>query len=155
MPDQFSIIIFIYLFIIPTLCFQNGDKFTSAEIAIPFKTLNEKDSVVFKTNIFGEEKNCSIDIISSEQILSISNGHFPDEKSLKNSEFLSIINQDGNIIEGYRKDVSIEFSGDKYRKGITINDIYSILTKTNDESKIHSLGFSHNIKKKFNSSSII
>ena len=28
------------------------------------------------------------------------------------------INQDGNIIEGYRKDVSIEFSGDKYRKGI-------------------------------------
>ena len=148
MPDKFSIIIFIYLFIIPSLCFKIRDKFTSGEIAIPFKTLNEKDSVVFKTNIFGEEKNCSIDIISSEQILSISNGHFPDEKSLKNSEFLSIINQDGNIIEGYRKDVSIEFSGDKYRKGITINDIYSIITKTNDESKIHSLGFSHNIKEK-------
>ena len=52
MPDKFSIIIFIYLFIIPSLCFQNGDKFTSAEISIPFKTLNEKDSVVFKTNIF-------------------------------------------------------------------------------------------------------
>ena len=51
------------------ICFQNGDKFTSAEISIPFKSLNEKDAVTLKLNILGEEKNSSIDITSSEQIL--------------------------------------------------------------------------------------
>ena len=130
----------------PFICFQSGDRFTSAEIAIPFKTLNEKEVVVIKTNILGEQKNCSIDITSSEQILYISNPHFPDEKSLNNKESLSIINQNGNKINGYRNNVSIEFSGNEYRKGITINNINSILIKTEDESKIHLLGFSHDIK---------
>ena len=37
-------------------CFQSGDRFTSAEIAIPFKTLNEKETVVLKTNILGNKK---------------------------------------------------------------------------------------------------
>ena len=40
----------------PFICFQNGDRFTSAEIAIPFKTLNEKETVVLKTNILGNKK---------------------------------------------------------------------------------------------------
>ena len=141
--------IFLFLLtclLIPLLCFQNGDRFTSAEIAIPFKTLNERNPVVFKTNILGEEKNCSIDITSSEQMLYISNNNFPDEKSLKDNELLYISDQNGYTTKGYRKDISLEFSGDKYRKGIIINKINSILIKTNDESRIHSLGFSHNIK---------
>ena len=130
----------------PFICFQNGDRFTSAEIAIPFKTLNEKETVVLKTNILGEQKNCSIDITSSEQILYISKSYFPDEKSLNNKESLSLIDQKGNKINGYRNNVSIEFAGNEYRKGITINNINSILIKTEDESKIHLLGFSHDIK---------
>ena len=130
----------------PFICFQSGDRFTSAEIAIPFKTLNEKESVVLKTNILGEQKNCSIDITSSEQILYISKPYFPDEKSLNNKESLSLIDQKGNKINGYRNNVSIEFAGNEYRKGITINNINSILIKTEDESKIHLLGFSHDIK---------
>ena len=124
---------------------RNGDRFTSSEISIPFKTLNERDSVVFKINILGEEKNCSIDITSSEQILYISENYFPDEKSLKDNEEINIIDQNGNKINGFRKNTSIEFSGDKYRKSLTINNINSILIKTEDESKIHSLGLSHNI----------
>ena len=128
------------------ICFQSGDRFTSAEIDIPFKTLNEKEAVVFKTNILGEEKNCSIDITSSEQILYISKEYYPDKSSLRNSDVLSIIDQDGNQINGFRMDTSIEFSGNEYRKGITINNINSILIKTEDEFKIHSLGFAHNIK---------
>jgi len=130
----------------PFICFQNGDRFTSAEIAIPFKTLNEKETVVLKTNILGEQKNCSIDITSSEQILYMSKSYFPEEKSLNNKESLSIIDQKGNKINGYRNNVSIEFAGNEYRKGITINNINSILIKTKDESKIHLLGFSHDIK---------
>ena len=130
----------------PFICFQNGDRFTSAEIAIPFKTLNEKETVVLKTNILGEQKNCSIDITSSEQILYMSKSYFPEEKSLNNKESLSIIDQKGNKINGYRNNVSIEFAGNEYRKGITINNINSILIKTEDESKIHLLGFSHDIK---------
>ena len=130
----------------PFICFQNGDRFTSAEIAIPFKTLNEKETVVLKTNILGEQKNCSIDITSSEQILYVSKPYFPDEKSLNNKESLSLIDQKGNKINGYRNNVSIEFAGNEYRKGITINNINSILIKTEDESKIHLLGFSHDIK---------
>ena len=58
--------------------FRNCDRFTSSEIAIPFKTLNERDLFVFKIKILGEEKNCSIDITSSEQILYISENYFPD-----------------------------------------------------------------------------
>ena len=130
----------------PFTCFQSGDRFTSAEIAIPFKTLNEKETVVLKTNILGEQKNCSIDITSSEQILYISKPYFSEEKSLNNKESLSIIDQKGNKINGYRNNVSIEFAGNEYRKGITINNINSILIKTEDESKIHLLGFSHDIK---------
>ena len=130
----------------PFICFQNGDRFTSAEIAIPFKTLNEKESVVLKTNILGEQKNCSIDITSSEQILYMSKSYFPEEKSLNNKESLCIIDQKGNKINGYRNNVSIEFAGNEYRKGITINNLNSILIKTEDESKIHLLGFSHDIK---------
>ena len=130
----------------PFICFQNGDRFTSAEIAIPFKTLNEKETVVLKTNILGEQKNCSIDITSSEQILYMSKSYFPEEKSLNNKESLSIIDQKGNKINGYRNNVSIEFAGNEYRKRITINNINSILIKTEDESKIHLLGFSHDIK---------
>ena len=147
MKIKYNMIIFLLISLfIPFLCFQNGDRFTSAEIAIPFKTLNEKETVVLKTNIFGEQKNCSIDITSSEQILYISKKYFPDEKSLKNKELLSITDQNGNKINGYRNNTSIEFPGDDYRKGVTINNINSILIKTEDESKIHSLGFSHDIK---------
>ena len=142
-----NMIIFVLICLLfPFICFQSGDRFTSAEIAIPFKTLNEKESVVLKTNILGEQKNCSIDITSSEQILYISKSYFPDEKSLNNKESLSIIDQKGNKINGYRNNVSIEFAGNEYRKGITINNINSILIKTEDESKIHLLGFSHDIK---------
>ena len=61
--------IFLFILFLPLICFQNGDRFTSAEIAIPFKTLSERNAMVFKTNILGEQKNCSIDITSSEQIL--------------------------------------------------------------------------------------
>ena len=147
MKKEFNMFIFLLICLLfPLICFQNGDKFTSAEIAIPFKTLNEKEAIVFKTNILGEEKNCSIDITSSEQILYIYNQYYPGENSLKNNELLSIIDQDGNQINGYRKNTSIEFSGNEYRKGITINNINSILIKTQDKFKIHSLGFAHNIK---------
>ena len=91
MKKEFNMFIFLLICLLfPLICFQNGDKFTSAEIAIPFKTLNEKEAIVFKTNISGEEKNCSIDITSSEQILYISNQHYPDENSLKNNDLLSI-----------------------------------------------------------------
>ena len=142
-----NMIIFVLICLLfPFICFQSGDRFTSAEIAIPFKTLNEKETVVLKTNILGEQKNCSIDITSSEQILYISKSYFPDEKSLNNKESLSLIDQKGNKINGYRNNVSIEFAGNEYRKGITINNINSILIKTEDESKIHLLGFSHDIK---------
>ena len=48
----------------------------------------------------------------------ISNEYYPDENSLKNNDLLSIIDQDGNQINGYRMDTSFEFSGNKYRKGI-------------------------------------
>ena len=137
---------FLSLLILPFLCFQNGDRFTSAEIAIPFKTLNERDAIVFKINILGEEKNCSIDITSSEQILYILEEYFPDEKLLKNIELYSITDQDNNKIKGYKKEISLEFSGDKYRKSLTIDKINSILIKTDDITKIHSLGFAHNIK---------
>ena len=140
------IILLLISLLISLNCFQNGDRFTSAEIGIPFKTLSERESVVFKINILGEEKNCSVDITSSEQILYISNEYFPDENSLKESELLSITDQDRNKIKGYRKAIPIEFSGNKYRKSVNINNINSILIKTKDESKIHSLGFSHNIK---------
>ena len=142
-----NMIIFVLICLLfPFICFQSGDRFTSAEIAIPFKTLNEKETVVLKTNILGEQKNCSIDITSSEQILYMSKSYFPEEKSLNNKESLSIIDQKGNKINGYRNNVSIEFAGNEYRKGITINNINSILIKTEDESKIHLLGFSHDIK---------
>ena len=145
MEKKFNQIIFLIVFLItPLICFQNGDKFTSAEIAIPFKTLNEKDPVVIKTNILGEEKNCSIDITSSEQLLYISSDYFPNEL-LKNKEYYSITDQNLNKIEGYKSNISIEFSGNEYRKGITIKNINSFLIKTDDESKIHSLGLSHNI----------
>ena len=33
-------------------CFLNYDKFTSAEIAIPFKSISDRDNVVIKSNIF-------------------------------------------------------------------------------------------------------
>ena len=70
MKKEFNIFIFVLICLFfPLICFQSGDRFTSAEIDIPFKSLNEKEAVVFKTNILGEEKNCSIDITSSEQIL--------------------------------------------------------------------------------------
>ena len=142
-----NMIIFILISLLLSLiCFQNGDRFTSSEIGIPFKTLGERESVVFKINILGEEKNCSIDITSAEQILYIYNEYFPDENSLKDSEILSITDQDRNQINGYRKVTSIEFSGNKYRKSIAINNINSILIKTEDQSKIHSLGFAHDIK---------
>ena len=67
-PNKILFTLFLSL-ITPLICFQNGDKFTSAEISIPFKSLNEKDAVTLKLNILGEEKNSSIDITSSEQIL--------------------------------------------------------------------------------------
>ena len=147
MKVKYNMIILVLICLLfPFICFQSGDRFTSAEIAIPFKTLNEKESVVLKTNILGEQKNCSIDITSSKQILYISNSYFPEEKSLNNKESLSIIDQKGNKINGYRNNVSIEFAGNEYRKGITINNLNSILIKTEDESKIHLLGFSHDIK---------
>jgi hypothetical protein len=137
-------LIFLVL-LIHTYSFQNNDRFTSAEIAIPFKTLSERKSVVLKTNILGESKNCSIDITSSEQILFISNDYFPDENSLKDSELLSITDQEDNKLNGYRKNVSIEFTGNNYRKGVTIQNVKSILIKTDDINKIHSFGFAHNI----------
>ena len=147
MKEKFNPFIFLILLssITPLICFQNGDKFTSAEIAIPFKTLNEKDSVVFKTKVLGEEKNCSIDITSSEQLLYISEDYFPKE-NLKNKELCFITDQNLNKIEGYRDNIELEFVGDEYRKGVTIENINSFLIKTNDISKIHSLGFSHDIK---------
>ena len=145
MKEKFNLIIFLIVFlIIPLICFQNGDKFTSAEIAIPFKTLNEKDTIVLKTNILGEQKNCSIDITSSEQLLYISSDHFPNE-FLKNKELYSITDQNSKKIDGYKSEISLEFSGNEYRQGITIKNITSFLIKTDDKSKIHSLGFSHNI----------
>ena len=147
MKIKYNMIILVLICLLfPFICFQSGDRFTSAEIAIPFKTLNEKETVVLKTNILGEQKNCSIDITSSEQILYISKPYFPDKKSLNNKESLSLIDQKGNKINGYRNNVSIEFAGNEYRKGVTINNLNSILIKTEDESKIHLLGFSHDIK---------
>ena len=58
MKKHFNMFIFLLICILFSLiCFQSGDRFTSAEIAIRFKTLNEKEAIVFKTNILGEEKN--------------------------------------------------------------------------------------------------
>ena len=143
-PNKILFTLFLSL-ITPLICFQNGDKFTSAEISIPFKSLNEKDAVTLKLNILGEEKNCSIDITSSEQILYISENYFPNE-ILQNEELFSFTDQNLNNIDGYKTNISLEFVGGKYRKSLTINNIDSLLIKTKDESKIHSLGFSHNIK---------
>ena len=140
-----NLLIFLNL-LIYVLSFQNNDRFTSAEIAIPFKTLNERNTVVLKTNILGESKNCSIDITSPEQILFISNNYFPTDKELKDKELISITDQDNNKSNGYRKNISIEFSGNSYRKSLIIDKINSILIKTDDKTKIHSLGLSHNIK---------
>ena len=140
-----NLLIFLNL-LIYVLSFQNNDRFTSAEIAIPFKTLNERNTVVLKTNILGESKNCSIDITSPEQILFISNNYFPTDKALKDNELISITDQDNNKSNGYRKNISIEFSGNSYRKSLIIDKINSILIKTDDKTKIHSLGLSHNIK---------
>ena len=143
-PNKILFTLFLSL-ITPLICFQNGDKFTSAEISIPFKSLNEKDAVTLKLNILGEEKNCSIDITSSEQILYISENYFPNE-ILQNEELFSFTDQNLNNIDGYKTNISLEFVGGKYRKSLTINNIDSLLIKTKDESKIHSLGFCHDIK---------
>ena len=143
-PNKILFTLFLSL-ITPLICFQNGDKFTSAEISIPFKSLNEKDAVTLKLNILGEEKNCSIDITSSEQILYVSENYFPKE-ILQNEELFSFSDQNWNNIDGYKTNISLQFVGGKYRKSLTINNIDSLLIKTKDESKIHSLGFCHNIK---------
>ena len=140
----FSIFV-ISIIIADSFCYQNYDKFTSAEIAIPFKVLNERDNVVLKTNILGEIKNCSIDITSSKQLLYFSKQEFK-EKNLYNKKLPSIISQDGDKIKSYIKKNDIEFLGNKLRKSLIVKDVSSLMIKTKDENKIHSFGFSHFIK---------
>lgn len=128
-----------------SLCFQNNDRFTSAEIAIPFKTINERDNIVIKTNILGENKNCSIDITSSQQLLYLTKETLKENNILNKNE-ISLINQDGEKINGYRKNTNIEFLGNEYRKGVIIGNITSIMIKSNKKDKMHSFGFSHFIE---------
>lgn len=135
----------ISIIITSSFCYQNYDKFTSAEIAIPFKVLNERDNVVLKTNILGEIKNCSIDITSSEQILYFSK-KILKEKNLLDKKLISIISQDGDKIKGFTKKNNIEFLGNQFRKSVIAKDISSLMIKSKDENKIHSFGFSHFIK---------
>ena len=135
----------ISIIIVDSLCYQNYDKFTSAEISIPFKVLNERDNVVLKTNILGEIKNCSIDIASSEQLLYFSKKAFK-EKNLFDKKVSSIINQDGDKIKGYIKNNDIVFLGNKLRKSVIVKDVSSLMIKSKDENKIHSFGLAHFIK---------
>ena len=126
-------------------CLLYYDKFTSAEIDIPFKSISDRDNVVIKTNIFGEAKNCSIDITSSEQLIYLSKETFK-KLNLHNNKYISLINQDGEKIEGYIKDANIEFTGNEYRKSLQIENINSIIIKSNSKNKVHSFGLSHNIE---------
>ena len=121
------------------------DSFTSAEIAIPFKSISERDNVVIKTNILGENKNCSIDITSSEQLVYLSKETFK-KQNLYSSKYISLINQDGEKIEGYIKITNVEFTGNEYRNSLTIENINSIIIKSNKKKQIHSFGLSHYIK---------
>ena len=131
--------------ILNSSCFLNYDKFTSAEIAIPFKSISERDNVVIKTNILGENKNCSIDITSSEQLIYLSKETFK-KQNLYSSKYISLINQDGEKIEGYIKITNVEFTGNEYRNSLTIENINSIIIKSNKKKQIHSFGLSHYIK---------
>ena len=137
--------LFLYLInIFSSSCLLIYDKFTSAEISIPFKSISDRDNVVIKSNIFGETKNCSIDITSSEQLIYLSKKAF-NSMNLDNNKYISLINQDGEKIEGYIKNTDIEFCGNEYRKSLFIENINSILIKSNSKNKIHSFGLSHNI----------
>ena len=91
MKEKFIHIILLVVFlIIPLICFQNCDIFTSAEIDIPFKTLNENDTIILKDNILVEEKDNSIDITSSKQLLYISYDYFPNKFVKKNIQYFII-----------------------------------------------------------------
>ena len=139
--------LFLFIFfnaLLNSFCLLNNDKFTSAEIAIPFKTLNERDNVVIKLNALGITKNCSIDITSSYQLL-----YFPKEiinRNNKNSNYISIVNQDREKIKGYLNEINLEFNGNEYRKSVSIGKINSVLIQSNNKNKIHSLGLSHFIE---------
>ena len=140
-----NLILFIFLnAFLNSFCLINNDKFTSSEIAIPFKTLNNRDNVVIKLNALGITKNCSIDITSSYQLL-----YFPKEiinHNNKNSNYISIVNQDREKIKGYLNEINLEFDGNEYRKSVSIGKINSVLIQSNNKNKIHSLGLSHFIK---------
>ena len=138
---------FVLLFsiLIKLFCFLNYDRFTSAEISIPFKVLNDRDNVVIKSKILGEIKNCSIDITSSEQLLYFSKEIFK-EQNIYNNKYVSLKSQDGEKIKGYKKKTDILFIGNEYRKSLSIENINSIMVQTNKKKKIHSLGLSHFIK---------
>jgi len=140
----FSVFV-ISIIIADSFCAENYDKFTSAEIAIPFKVLNERDNIVLKTNILGEIRNCSIDITSSEQLLYFSKKIFK-ERNFFDKKLNSIISQDADKIKGYTKKNDIEFLGNQLRKSVIVKDISSLMIKTEDRNKIHSFGFSHFIK---------
>ena len=145
---NFNLLISFYLFfnnLINSKCFLNNDKFTSAEIAIPFKTLNERDNVVIKTNILGETKNCSIDITSSHQLLYLSKEILKEQKIYKNKDIL-LINQDGEKIKGNIKKTDIVFKGNEFRRSLLIENIKTIIIESNNKNKIHSIGLSHFIK---------
>ena len=142
---SFFSVILLFFFIINSFCFDNNDKFTSAEIAIPFKTLNDRDNVVIKTNILGEIKNCSIDITSSEQLFYFSK-EILKKNNIYNNKYKSLINQDGEKINGYNKKTNIEFTGNEYRKSLIVKNIKTIIIKSSKKDKIHSLGLSHYIK---------
>ena len=138
---------FVLLFsiLIKLFCYLNYDRFTSAEISIPFKVLNDRDNVVIKSKILGEIKNCSIDITSSEQLLYFSKEIFK-EQNIYNNKYVSLKSQDGEKIKGYKKKTDILFIGNEYRKSLSIENINSIMVQTNKKKKIHSLGLSHFIK---------
>ena len=139
------LVIILFNILLSLFCYQNNDRFTSAEIAIPFKSINERDNVVIKTNILGEIKNCSIDITSSEQILYLTKETF-NEHNIYDDKKITKKNQDGDNIKGFIKNTNIEFLGNNYHKSVFIKNISSILVKSNDKDKIHSFGFSHFIK---------
>ena len=138
-------LIFHFIIFTITFCIEYDDRFTSAELASYFKSINERDNIVIKTNILGEIKNCSIDITSSEQLL------YLQKETLKtnniHNNYISIKTQDGEIIDGnIINNTRIELLGNEYHKSIVINNLTSIMIKSNNKGQYHSLGFAHYIE---------